>query len=156
VAFSRGSKKNFSKREKLVKFHFSLSKLIKQPFCKKCNRKMSNFKIQGGSRPTCPFLTPMKMMCLDELLKFGQPKYAHRRPNQALKFGKLSFRNALRFDKLGCSSIKNDCRAVRTTTCISGSTLTYCTVTNQHVAFCRAHSSILLQELLAESTGLDY
>jgi len=57
--FSRGSQKDFSRRRpKLVKFHFSLSKLRKQPiFAKKCNRKRSNLKIHGIISPCPPLPT---------------------------------------------------------------------------------------------------
>ena len=37
----------------VVIFHFTHSKLRKQLFCWKFNRKISNFKIQGGKAPPC-------------------------------------------------------------------------------------------------------
>jgi len=58
VDFSKGSQKDFPGGAKVVKFHFTHSKLRKQPFLLKFNRKMSNLKIQGGEPPD-PFPTPM-------------------------------------------------------------------------------------------------
>jgi len=47
---------DFSREEpKVVKFHFTHSKLRKNPFSlklKKFNKKMSNFKIQGSKPPS--------------------------------------------------------------------------------------------------------
>jgi len=49
--FFQGANSRFSMGGKVVKFHFTHSKLRKQPFYQKFNRKTSDFKIREGLDP---------------------------------------------------------------------------------------------------------